>query len=90
MYEGYPYYVPAMWKWLPKFLRSKKKGDGVPPAHQLLCDLRNIYRLPSDGPRISHAEPSFKVGSTAYVLRGSYGTGFLREGVTAALVPNQQ
>ena len=21
MYEGYPYYVPAMWKWLPKFLR---------------------------------------------------------------------
>ena len=22
MYEGYPFYVPAMWKWLPKFLRS--------------------------------------------------------------------
>ena len=23
MYEGYPYNVPAMWKWLPKFLRQK-------------------------------------------------------------------
>ena len=72
MYEGYPYYVPAMCKWLPKFLRSKK-SDGVPPppplppAHQLFWDLRDIYRLPADGPRISHAEPSSKVGSPEYM-----------------------
>ena len=53
------------------FWGPKKKSDRVPPppppppAHQLCWELRDIYRLRADGPRISHAEPSSKVGSPA-------------------------
>ena len=49
-----------------KIFEVKKKSDGV-PAHQLFWDLRDIYRLQADGPRISHAEPSSKVGSPEYM-----------------------
>ena len=48
---------------------GQKKSDGVPPPppHQLFWDLRDIYRLRADGPRISHAEPSSKVGSPEFI-----------------------
>ena len=47
------------------FWGKKKKWWSPPPPHQLFWDLRDIYRLRADGPRISHAEPSSKVGSPA-------------------------